>query len=389
LDMFMKQYGTLNTENKKIVQIWGQNLASFPSPETALDTQYIMTVAPNVPTYIYAMFEFDFFSDVLKWLTYMSTQSDTELPYVISVSYGLQFDLPANSYQRRADVEFAKIGLRGRTVIFASGDYGSGCQFGGNTGLPPATTGVPHGTTTVGTQNTKTTFTPTTGHDDTYVESCSDMILDPSYPSTSLYVTAVGASKFLKGSSGPQGAVTLFQSGGGFSFTYPRPTWQDAAVAEYFKEATVLPPSTVYNSSGRGTPDIASLGDEHFEIVVDGHFCAVGGTSASTPPSGAFFSLINDNLLNAGKSQIGPINQFLYQTFASDATAFADIAHGGNLCRFAEFDAEEIESGSTSSSESPESSTVFTGCGFVAGAGWDPVTGLGTPQFQAILNAIN
>jgi tripeptidyl-peptidase-1 len=379
LVQFLKTYSPLN-KNTALAGIFGQNTPSNPSIETALDTQYIMSTAPNVPTYMYAMANDAFYTDLFKWQAFLASQNDTELPYVHTISYGSQGDYPTNQFQRRADGEFAKIGLRGRTIVFASGDDGAGCS-------PPGLSSL--GTGGQVTETTANTFTPTTGEAPAsgVDETCSGVVLDPSYPATSIYITAAGATKFINGNTGPVAAVSAFLSGGGFSYTYPIPEYQQSAVATYLKTASVLPSRHAFNSSGRGTPDVSSLGDIHFQVIVSGAVTPVGGTSASAPPTGGMFSLVNDALFNAGKSSIGPVNQLLYQAAASDPTAFADSSKGSNQCSLGFFSLgfDEADVDETSQTASPELSTPTVGCGFVAAPGWDPVTGLGTPQFPSIL----
>jgi len=70
--------------------------------------------------------------------------------------------------------------------------------------------------------------------------------------------------------------------------------------------------------------------------------------------------LLNDELIAAGKSPLGFLNPFLYS--AAGTAALTDITTGSN-----------------------------PGCntnGFTARAGWDPVTGLGTPKFASLLTAV-
>jgi hypothetical protein len=56
-------------------------------------------------------------------------------------------------------------------------------------------------------------------------------------------------------------------------------------------------------------------------------------TSASTPAVAALFSLINDNLLNAGKKPLGFINPVLYQMYAANPSITHDITMGNNSVR--------------------------------------------------------
>lgn len=80
------------------------------------------------------------------------------------------------------------------------------------------------------------------------------------------------------------------------------------------------------------------------------------GTSASTPVVGAILTMVNDARLVHGKKPIGFINPAIYSSMFTGA--FKDITEGNN-----------------------------PGCGtsgFNATEGWDPVTGLGTPQFPLL-----
>jgi len=105
----------------------------------------------------------------------------------------------------------------------------------------------------------------------------------------------------------------------------------------------------------RAFPDISANG-VNYVVAIGGSFWLVYGTSASTPVIGAMFALINDARLVQGKQSIGFVNPVLYE----NPKAFHDITVGNN-----------------------------PGCGtngFAATKGWDPVTGLGTPDFKKLLN---
>lgn len=73
-------------------------------------------------------------------------------------------------------------------------------------------------------------------------------------------------------------------------------------------------------------------------------------------------SLLNEARLAAGKPAMGYLNPFLYQ----NPTAFTDVTEGSNkIDRF--------------------SNAILYG--YNSTKGWDPVTGLGTPQFAKLLDA--
>lgn len=209
LQAFMKKYYPTNSN-----PAWwtattkGTNDQGSPSTEGSLDIEYIMGVAPGIPTEFWSMANFDFYSDLTRWYTWIN--DDKNAPWVHSVSYGSQGNYPTQAYQNRWDTEMQKIGLRGISIIFASGDSGAGCYF------------------------------------------CE--YLDPSFPAVSTYVTSVGATHFLQYGVGPEGAVTQFSSGGGFSWNDPAPAYQKAAVDKYFAVAQNLPSSSYFNRPGRATP---------------------------------------------------------------------------------------------------------------------------------------
>jgi tripeptidyl-peptidase-1 len=142
--------------------------------------------------------------------------------------------------------------------------------------------------------------------------------------------------------------VDDFSSGGGFSYYFPRPSYQDGVVPAYV--ATVDPSyDGLYNKNGRGYPDISASGF-HFVTTWNGTDLWLDGTSASTPTASAVLSLVNDALISAGKPPFGFLNPWLYK---GGGKGFTDITSGSAL-----------------------------GCGvagFEAGKGWDAVSGWGTP----------
>jgi len=186
---------------------------------------------------------------------------------------------------------------------------------------------------------------------------------NPSFPATCPYVTAVGATQVKPNAtvfeSEPETACeSVIFSGGGFSNIFPLPDYQRQAVSDYLKNHP--PPYTAdqYNNSGnaRGFPDLSANG-ANYVVIVDGAFTLVYGTSASAPVVGSMITLINDALLAHGKSTVGFINPMIYDP--RFACAFHDITTGSN-----------------------------PGCGtngFPAAEGWDPVTGVGTPNLKLLI----
>ena len=170
----------------------------------------------------------------------------------------------------------------------------------------------------------------------------------PNFPSSCPYVTSVGATKNFSPEVAAFDASNGFTSGGGFSNYFARPSYQNATVPAYIASLKGEY-AGLFNTSGRAYPDIAAQG-QRFAVVYDGSVISVDGTSAATPAASAVLSLINDALIAAGKSPLGFFNPLLYKTAY---TAFNDITSGSS-----------------------------SGCGtsgFPAQAGWDAVTGFGTP----------
>jgi len=88
------------------------------------------------------------------------------------------------------------------------------------------------------------------------------------------------------------------------------PSYQTAAVTNYLRtQGGNLPPSSYYNSTGRAYPDIASF-SEDVNIVLDGEWTGVGGTSCAAPVVAGVFALLNDARMQKGKSTIGFANPF-------------------------------------------------------------------------------
>jgi len=89
----------------------------------------------------------------------------------------------------------------------------------------------------------------------------------PSWPASSPWVTAVGATRFIdQKEGGDEMASDQFGSGGGFSsmFNQSDAPWQVDAVAAYVKQGPHLPkwpPAGSVPFHGRATPDVSGLGE--------------------------------------------------------------------------------------------------------------------------------
>lgn len=83
--------------------------------------------------------------------------------------------------------------------------------------------------------------------------------------------------------------------------------------------------SGLYNTTGRGYPDVAAMGN-NIEIVVAGKGGLVAGTDASAPIFASIIGLLNDELVSNGKPVLGFLNPWLY----ANPGAFNDITSGSN-----------------------------------------------------------
>ena len=125
---------------------------TWPTPLTAFSTGGSPPFNPdlNTPT--------DTNEPYLVFLNYALAQDN--LPQVISTSYGDDEQTVPESYARRACADFAKLGARGISVLFSSGDAGVGnshtCFSNSNPNkrmfLPAFPAGCPWVTTVGGTK---------------------------------------------------------------------------------------------------------------------------------------------------------------------------------------------------------------------------------------------
>ncbi|KAI0967950.1 peptidase S8/S53 domain-containing protein [Xylaria arbuscula] len=259
---------------------------------------------------------------------------------VISISYsGAESELPA-SYQQRQCAEIMKLSLQGSTTMIASGDSGvAGFATYSN---PTGCMGPNHD------------------------------VFNPQFLATCPYILAVGSTYLPPNSTAGKDqevATTRFRSGGGFSNIYDAPEWQKDTVATYLSRANLSFTGYEggganysnakagigrYNRIGRAYPDVSANGDG-FIMSSGGDLLRVGGTSASCPLWGSIITLINEARLEAGKKPVGFIHPVLY----AHPEVFNDITVGDNRgCRTT---------------------------GFPAIEGWDPVSGMGTPNYPKLL----
>ncbi|KAH9165964.1 subtilisin-like protein [Lactarius sanguifluus] len=253
----------------------------------------------------------------IQWLNYLLDQDNVNIPQTISTSYG--------GYEHGMQLEYVvsvcallgQLGLRGVSVLFASGDYGVG------------------------------------GGDCLVLHSAGESVqFLPVFPATCPWVTSVG------GTTGHDPEVAASMSSGGFSIYFARQPYQADAISTFLQNLGGKY-TGLYNPIGRGFPDISSQAVKFFTIV-GGQLGHTSGTSGSAPTVAGIISLLNDYLISKGSPPLGFLNPWLY---GSGLPGLNDITSGTN-----------------------------PGCntdGFSAVAGWDPVTGLGTLDFEKLEEIID
>jgi kumamolisin len=168
------------------------------------------------------------------------------------------------------------------------------------------------------------------------------------FPASSPYALACGGTTLTGSGSTIASETAWSDSGGGVSDFFTRPSWQ-ANVA--------VPAPPAGSQGGRGVPDVAADADPNtgYSIRVDGQSVVVGGTSAAAPLWASLIALMNQQL---GR-HLGYLAASLYSVpgYPKDPGPLHDITSGSNGA-------------------------------YSAAPGWDPCTGLGTPDGQRLEQAL-
>jgi kumamolisin len=190
------------------------------------------------------------------------------------------------------------------------------------------------------------------------------------FPASSPHVLACGGTALVS-SNGQRTSETVWNdqaggggaSGGGYSKVFALPDWQTSAVAQPAKKhqhkkhassvaVAEMEEHATKPEAYRGVPDVAGNASPEtgYQVLVDGQQMVVGGTSAVAPLWAGLIALMNQQL---GKN-LGFINPLLYPLKESP---FYDVTSGTNG-------------------------------DYSAGPGWDPCTGLGSPNGQSLVTAL-
>ena len=141
-------------------------------------------------------------------------------------------------------------------------------------------------------------------------------------------------------------------SGGGFSQRVAETSYQVEAIQKYLEKFPQFEP--YHKAGGTGIPDVAANAADAtgYAIFFEGNWAKIGGTSLATPLWAALIARMNQNL----GYRLGFINQHLYALMNSEA--FHQITEGNNNL-------------------------------YLASEGWNPCTGLGSPDGKKLMEAIN
>ncbi|XP_048830842.1 tripeptidyl-peptidase 1 [Brienomyrus brachyistius] len=283
---FMALFGGGFKHMSQVARVVGTQGGGKAGLEASLDVEYIMSTGANISTWVFTNpGRHESQEPFLQWMLLLSNMSS--VPWVHTISYGDDEDSLAASYMTRINAEFMKAGVRGLSMLFASGDSGAGCRH----------------------------------------LSKGSNAFRPSFPASSPYVTTVGGTSFQNPFKVTY-EVTDYISGGGFSNIFPMPDYQVNAVNAYLKGVQALPPKTYFNTSGRAYPDIAALSDNYWVVSNRVPIPWVSGTSASTPVVGGMLSLINDKRFLKGLPALGFLNPRLYKL---KGQALFDVTEGCHL----------------------------------------------------------
>lgn len=169
------------------------------------------------------------------------------------------------------------------------------------------------------------------------------------FPASSPYALGCGGTTLTASGNAIASETAWSDTGGGVSDFFARPSWQSSAN---------VPSPPAGSQGGRGVPDVAGDADPNsgYQIRVDGSSLVVGGTSAVAPLWAGLIALMNQQL---GR-HLGFLDPNLYQApgYPKNPGPLHDITSGSNGA-------------------------------YSAGPGWDPCTGLGTPDGQRLSQALS
>ena len=412
----------------------GHNDGIDSTGECTMDTDLISSVAQGAPTTFWMV-------DEWMYELGLALTTSSSPPEVVSISWGFAEtrqcgptdygpDMPANctylgvlsnrSYVERTNVEFMKLGVRGVTLVASSGDDGapgdlnSDCSLDSNVdaALNPEFPGSSPYVLSVGATQLKSFVLVNSTKETTAPAPCTKGFFHKGFK-----CALNGTEQAATARNGAR-----ITTGGGFSVYSPRPMWQQAAVSAYLKAkkrrtsdaghaysssysssssstdaVSALPPAASFNDTNRGFPDVAAIG-HNVLLYLQGSgkrgylkgWNNFGGTSASAPIWGGIITILNGMRKGQNKTTLGMVAPALYLMYGGGGSGgegegegegedgndrrhgygFTDISDGDNKCT-----RREEDQSATCCQWGFESKTN----------GWDPVTGMGSPKFNELV----
>lgn len=195
----------------------------------------------------------------------------------------------------------------------------------------------------------------------TYLAATGDWGTGVSWPSVSSKVVAVGGTRLSYSGSGARSELGWSSTGGGMSAYTATPAYQTSAVPGMGSVARRMVADVSFNADPNTGQYVATLAPGSSTM----QWVSAGGTSLSTPQWAGLIASANAMRLSAGKAILGQPHSVLYGQIAGSAgtyaSAFADITSGSN--------------------------GTCSVCS--AKTGYDPPTGLGTPNVTSLLGTLS
>ena len=252
-------------------------------------------------------------------------------------------EAPDSSFQHLLDAVAYAIALKPAAVSMSWGapesDYSSSsCVAPGGTVAEPCLAAYE----TVFQEATSTALFASSGDQGAY-DGTHPKTLTVNYPASSPEVIAVGGTTLNVTSAGTWSSETAWSdSGGGYSKLFSEPTYQSGA--------------KISDTSGqRGVPDVAFDANPSTGVYVyqGGTWYSVGGTSVGSPN----WAAVAADAVSPGKTVSLSDLYGLYSNSTTYSSDFHDITSGSNGY-------------------------------YSAGAGWDAVTGIGSPEVSTLIGGL-
>jgi hypothetical protein len=407
LDLYRQQAGVptgasaiavANGGQKYPVVVPGQNNAAG---ERSLDVGVVSTVAPNSKLVLYAGSGTNLGAEHAPFTVYQSAFWDlVNNPQVIGASPDITEQVaPGSPFWRASTQLFVDAALRNIMVFNAIGDGGSGGEYAnGLTNISSSRSlgySVMVGGTSLSTSaaasadvTLKSIVEMARAGDRDVIWSlvAGGMTESPigEMDGAAAFIETIWNGYYLEGrdfggprNPHPRGDYQHNATGaGGVDPSQPVPQYQtDYGLSPVTADPEHLP--------GRGTPDVSANagGNMFWGTPGDDMVLKLGraeGTSASAPFWAGFGAQLNAVFVDQGLPRLGYMTDLLYIASAIAAASFNDITVGNNISSF-------FLGGEYKSNDVP---ITPTGYGYHAEAGYDLVSGLGSPNGLLLARAL-